>query len=140
MTNQAIGYIASHPFWGNSYLPQRIQNNLVRTYSENNDLSLIWSIPEVSINYKETPALKNFLKNTPENVDSIIFISYQMNHPRIIINSISDILNKSIKVHFVIENCSVSDLLELGNFKSEIRLSHLLSLNTESPLLSQSSL
>ena len=71
MTKKAIGYIASHPFWGNAYIPQRIQNNLVRLYSENNNLSLVWSIPEVSINYKTTPALKTLLKSLPENIDSI---------------------------------------------------------------------
>ena len=32
MSKRALGYIASHPFWGDSYIPQRIQNNLVKTY------------------------------------------------------------------------------------------------------------
>ena len=135
MTKKAIGYIASHPFWGNAYIPQRIQNNLVRLYSENNNLSLVWSIPEVSINYKTTPALKTLLKSLPENIDSVIFISYQMNHPTIIIESIIQILNKSIEVHFVMENSTIETLSKLENLKSEIRLSYLMSLNTKSPLL-----
>ena len=135
MTKKAIGYIASHPFWGNAYIPQRIQNNLVRLYSKNNNLSLVWSIPEVSINYKKTPALKNFLKNASENIDSVIFISYQMNHPSIIVESIIEILNKSIEVHFVMENSNIKNLNSLEKLKSEIRLSYLLSSNTKSPLL-----
>ena len=135
MSKTALGYIASHPFWNDSYLPQRVQNNLVNTYCINNDFSLVWSIPEVSIGYRSFPALNNFLKSNKKKVNSVIFISYQMNHPTSIISSISRILDQSIEAHFVIENCMVKDFNELIRLQTEIKLSYLLSKQKTSPFL-----
>lgn len=134
MNKTALGYIASHPFWNNAYIPQRIQNNLVQMYCKNKDYSLIWSIPEVSIGYRSRPALNNFLKNN-KKVDSVIFISYQMNHPLAIIESINNLLGLSIEVHFVIENCYFNNSNQIEDLKEEIKLCHLLSMNIKSPLL-----
>ena len=135
MNKNALGYIASHPFWNDSYLPQRIQNNLVRNYCESKKYSLIWSIPEVSIGYRSTPALNNFLLTINNEIEKVIFISYQMNHPTSIIKSIAKILEKSLEVHFVIENCHIKNLIEFEDLIPEIRLSYLLSKNNTSPLL-----
>ncbi|MAV63602.1 MAG: hypothetical protein CMG00_00250 [Candidatus Marinimicrobia bacterium] len=135
MNKTALGYIASHPFWNNSYLPQRMQNNLVQMYCKKKDYSLIWSIPEVSIGYQSKPALNNFLKNNKEKLDSVIFISYQMNHPLAIIGSINYLLSLSIEVHFVIENCYFNNLNHIDNIKDEIKLCHLLTNNKRSPLI-----
>ncbi len=134
MNKRALGYIASHPFWDNSYLPQRMQNNLVKMYCEKKGYSLIWSIPEVSIGYRSKPALTNFLNNNEKKVDSVIFISYQMNHPLAIIQSITQLLNLSIEVHFVIENCYFDNLDQINDIKEEIKLCHLLSMNIKSPI------
>ena len=135
MNKKSLGYIASHPFWEDSYLPQRIQNNLIRMYCENINYSLIWSIPEVSIGYKSTPFLNDFLNSNKDEIDAVIFISYQMNHPLSIIKSISEILNKSIEEHFVIENTVVKNFNEFKNLKMEINLSYLQSSNKKSPFL-----
>ena len=135
MNKKALGYVASHPFWNNSYLPQRIQNNLVQMYCKKKDYSLTWSIPEVSIGYKSTPALNNFLNNVDKEVDSVIFISYQMNHPLSIIESINQLLSLSIEVHFVIENCYINNLNQMNDLKEEIKLCHLLASNIKSPLI-----
>ncbi len=135
MSKTALGYIASHPFWNNTYLPQRIQNNLVNSYCINNEFSLIWSIPEVSIGYRATPVLNNFLKANSQEIDCVILISYQMNHPLTIFKSLNEIIKQSIEVHFVIENCSVKNFEEFEDLKAEITLSHLLSINKSSPLL-----
>lgn len=135
MSKRALGYIASHPFWGDSYIPQRIQNNLVKTYAESKDLSLIWSIPEVSILYRQTPALSNFLKSNKKKVEAVIFISYQMNHPSSLINSLNHIINQSIEVHFVIENCFIKNVNQLEKLTTEITLSYLLSKEKKSPLI-----
>ena len=48
MNNFAVGYISSSPFWYGTYLPQRIQNIVVRDYCSQNDLKFMWSLPEVS--------------------------------------------------------------------------------------------
>ena len=135
MSRTALGYISSHPFWNNTYLPQRVQNNLVNSYCINNDFSLVWSIPEVSIGYRSFPALKNFLKANKSKIDSVIFISYQMNHPLSMIDSIRSILDKSIKTCFVMENCMVSNINDLQKLQTEIKLSYLLSNHKSSPLL-----
>jgi len=134
MNKKALGYIASHPFWDNSYLPQRMQNNLVRMYCEKKSYSLVWSIPEVSIGYRSKPALNNFLNNNEKKVDAVIFISYQMNHPLAIIESINQLLSLSIEVHFVIENCHFDNLNKINDLKEEIKLCHLLSKNFKSPI------
>ena len=134
MNKRALGYIASHPFWHNAYLPQRIQNNLVQMYCKKKEYSLIWSIPEVSIGYRSKPALNNFLSKSDKKVDSVIFISYQMNHPVAIIESINQLLSLSIEVHFVIENCYFNNLDQIDDLKEEIKLCHLLSMNIKSPL------
>ena len=135
MAKRALGYIASHPFWDKTYIPQRIQNNLVYTYSEKNNYSLVWSIPEVSIGYRSTPALNNFLESSKQEVDSVIFISYQMNHPLSLIKVIRQVIKRSIEVHFVIENCNIKSIKDLEKLKTEIKLSHLLSTQQSSPLL-----
>lgn len=135
MSKIALGYIASHPFWNNTYLPQRVQNNLVNSYCINNDFSLVWSIPEVSIGYRSFPALRNFLKSNKTKIDSVIFISYQMNHPLSIIDSINRILDQSIEVCFVIENCRINNIYELERLQTEIKLSYLLTNQRSSPLL-----
>ena len=135
MSKIALGYISSHPFWNNTYLPQRVQNNLVNSYCINNDFSLVWSIPEVSIGYRSFPALKNFLKSNKSKIDSVIFISYQMNHPLSMIDSIRSILDQSIKTCFVMDNCMVSNFNDLQKLKTEIKLSYLLSNHKSSPLL-----
>ncbi len=134
MSKTALGYIASHPFWNNSYLPQRVQNNLVNSYCVNNDFSLVWSIPEVSIDYRSFPALRNFLKSNKSKIDSVIFISYQMNHPLSMIESIRSILDQSIKTCFVMENCVVNNNNDLQKLQTEIKLSYLLSNYKSSPL------
>ena len=135
MNKKALGYIASHPFWNNAYLPQRIQNNLVQIYCKKKDFSLIWSIPEVSIGYRSKPALNNFLNHSKKKVDSVIFISYQMNHPKAIIEAINQLLSLSIEVHFVIENCYFNNFKQIDNLREEIKLCHLLSKNNSSPFL-----
>jgi len=135
MSKIALGYIASHPFWNNTYLPQRVQNNLVNSYCINNDFSLVWSIPEVSIGYRSFPALRNFLKSNKTKIDSVIFISYQMNHPLSIIDSIGSIIGQSIEACFVIENCKVNNMNELVKLQTEIKLSYLLSNQKTSPFL-----
>ena len=96
---------------------------------------MIWSIPEVSIGYKSTPFLNDFLNSNKDEIDAVIFISYQMNHPLSIIKSISEILNKSIEAHFVIENTVVKNFNEFKNLKMEINLSYLQSSNKKSPFL-----
>ena len=135
MNKRALGYIASHPFWDKTYIPQRIQNNLVQTYCERINYSLVWSIPEVSIGYKSIPALNNFLESRKQKVESVIFISYQMNHPLSIIKAIHSVIDKCIEVHFVIENCKIKNLEDLDKLKTEIKLSHILSAQKSSPLL-----
>ena len=104
-------------------------------YCEKRDYSLIWSIPEVSIGYKSKPALNNFLNKSDKKVDAVIFISYQMNHPLSIIESINQLLNLSIEVHFVIENCYLNHLNQINDLQEEIKLCHLLKSNIKSPLI-----
>ena len=135
MNKRVLGYIASHPFWNKSYLPQRIQNNLVQMYCKNRDYSLICSIPEVSIGYRSKPALNNFLNKSDKKVDAVIFISYQMNHPLSIIESMDQLLSRSIEVHFVIENCYFYNLNQINDLKEEIKLCHLLASHIKSPLV-----
>ena len=103
-------------------------------YCEKKSYSLVWSIPEVSIGYRSKPALNNFLNTNEKKVDAVIFISYQMNHPLAIIESINQLLSLSIEVHFVIENCHFDNLKKINDLKEEIKLCHLLSKNFESPI------
>ena len=135
MNKRALGYIASHPFWNNAYLPQRIQNSLVQMYCKKKEFSLIWSIPEVSIGYRSKPALNNFLNRSKKNVNAVVFISYQMNHPLSIIESMNQLLSRSIEVHFVIENCYFNNLNQINDLKQEMKLCHLLARHIKSPLV-----
>lgn len=126
MNKIAIGYIASHPFWDGAYLPQRVQNHLVRMYCEKNQLKLIWSMPEVSVDHREMPALKNFFNGSNQEVNAVVFISYQMNEPSQIINFTEKLLSKSVVVHFVMENLCIQTQGELEELSPEIRLANLL--------------
>ena len=138
MNNTVVGYIASHPFWDGAYLPQRVQNTLVRSYCETNRLSLLWSIPEVSIGYQKTPALTNFLRDARrKEIDSVVFISYQMNTPKTIIRCLREIIELSISAHFAIENCTVETPQDLIKIEPEIILSRLNLMQQESPLSMQ---
>ena len=138
MNNHVIGYIASHPFWDGAYLPQRVQNTLVRSYCESNKLTLLWSIPEVSIGYQKTPALTNFLRAANrKEINSIVFISYQMNTPKTIMHCLREIIGRSISAHFAIENCTVKTHQDLIKIEPEIILSRLNLMQQESPLSMQ---
>ena len=58
-----------------------------------------------------------------------------MNHPSSLINSLNHIINQSIEVHFVIENCFIKNVNQLEKLKTEITLSYLLSKEKKSPLI-----
>ena len=49
--------------------------------------------------------------------------------------NLNQLLNLSIEVHFVIENCYLNNLNQINDLNEEIKLCHLLNSNINSPLI-----
>ena len=108
MNKDCFGYISSIPFWFDTYLPQRIQNIIIRDYCKQNELNLIWSSPEVSHGVSITSFQDIILKADDLSFSHIVAISFMMHTPSTweIISEI--LIEKKLTMHFAIENISIN--------------------------------
>ena len=119
MNNWAVGYISSSPFWHGTYLPQRIQNIVVRDYCYQNDLKFLWSLPEVS----SPDLLFSFhdllQKASLGHVKHIVAISYLM-HDNNTWDKVVELASlKKLSLHFAFEN-TVVDLDDLSSARDNL--------------------
>ena len=121
-----IGYISSSPFWYGTYIPQRVQNIIIRDYCRQNNLSFSWSLPEVSAGVS-TFAISQLLRDIPKEVSGFIFISIRMHTPEVMQTIIEEILSLHLTAHFGMENISVTSAPELTSLMRLLRVSNLLS-------------
>ena len=101
---RAFGYISSTPFWRGQYIPQKIQNLIVRDYCIQKDINFVWSLPEISLidsslSFNELLRLRN-----EKDVTDIVFISSQMHKPNLLRPIINTCFAENVNIHFAIEN------------------------------------
>ena len=101
---KAFGYISSSPFWRGRYVPQKIQNLIVRDYCIQKNIDFVWSLPEISLinsslSFNELLRLRN-----DNDVTDIVFISSQMHKPSLLRSIINTCFIENVNIHFAIEN------------------------------------
>jgi len=125
MTNCAIGYISSRPFWHGTYLPQRLQNIAVKHYCDANDLLLKWSLPESS-KANSYLVLENMTRNIKmKDVNAIVFASFLQLPFEILISYLKSIIAAGGSCHSAIENTSILTLDDISEISDTLMAAQL---------------
>ena len=108
MNSKGFGYFSSLPFWYSSYLPQRIQNLIIRDYASSLNIALAWSLPEMS-NANSLYTFHQLLSDCQTNsCNHIISTSLLMHCSSNIHEILSSSQENNITFHFAIERISVT--------------------------------
>jgi sporadic carbohydrate cluster protein (TIGR04323 family) len=120
MKELARGYNLSRSFIGNR-LPQHIQNQIIKSYCDNNNLLFILSRSEYAINDRSVCQLWAALK---EGIPHIVFYSvWQLpidefeRH-----KALQYAMQKGITLHFACENLKINDIQSLIDIELTVKL------------------
>jgi len=120
MDKKCLGYISSSPFWHNTFLPQRVQNIIVRDFCLTYGFSLVWSSPEVSYgsNLYTFDVLTDQIRDC--HLHGIVFCSHlQIPYIRLV-SLIERCLNADCSIYFAIENIHISSVDDLRMYQDTI--------------------
>ena len=126
------GYVSSSSI-NNNFIPQKLQNLLIRDFCSNNSLSLNLSSIEYS---KSVLILKSLLKEL-RYIDGIVFFSiYQLpKNEKLRLKIYNQTIKNKKTLYFALENKSVIKKIDFQNIEDIFRINNVLNENQNSKIL-----